>query len=118
MAVKDNLYGGGQKATYYLTGNTRINIAYSGKVVKAKLLSSPYLGDVEVEINRANSDVDYVPSSSSLLNTITLNQRNIEGQYKVDKKENSYLVFSLHATYSYWDNLNNSNVAKVEIVIE
>lgn len=116
MAVKDNLQGGGQKATYYLIGNTRINVAYSGKVVKAKLLSS-YQGDVEVTIDKVDSDIG-LGSEISSLGSIRLSSINKEGQLEINKKENPYLVFSLRGFYDGWDNLNSTNVLRVEIDIE
>ena len=122
MAVKDNLQGGGQKATYYLTGNTRINIAYSGKVVKAKLLSNVALGEVTVYIWAADNDTDYGQSTSGIGEQfpypIFLGVDTTEGSHDVDKKYNKYIVLSLSATYNNWDNINDDNVAKVEITIE
>lgn len=122
MAVKDNLYGGGQKATYYLTGNTRINVAYSGKVVKAKLLSNVGLGKVTVSIWAADSDIDYGQSTSGTGEQfpylIPLGIDTNEGSHEVDKKYNKYIVLSLSASYNNWNNINSENVAKVEITIE
>lgn len=122
MAVKDNLYGGGQKATYYLTGNTRINVAYSGKVVKAKLLSNVALGEVTVSIWAADSDIDYGQSTSGIGEqfpySIPLGIDTNEGSHEVDKKYNKYIVLSLSASYNNWNNINSENVAKVEITIE
>ena len=122
MAVKDNLYGGGQKATYYLTGNTRINVAYSGKVVKAKLLSNVALGEVTVSIWAADSDIDYGQSASGIGEQfpylIPLGIDTNEGSHEVDKKYNKYIVLSLSASYNNWNNINSKNVAKVEITIE
>ena len=122
MAVKDNLYGGGQKATYYLTGNTRINVAYSGKVVKAKLLSNVALGKVTVSIWAADSDIDYGQSTSGIGEQfpylIPLGIDTNEGSHEVDKKYNKYIVLSLSASYNNWNNINSENVAKVEITIE
>lgn len=122
MAVKDNLYGGGQKATYYLTGNTRINVAYSGKVVKAKLLSNVALGEVTVSIWAADSDIDYGQSTSGIGEQfpylIPLGIDTNEGSHEVDKKYNKYIVLSLSASYNNWNNINSENVAKVEITIE
>ena len=122
MAVKDNLQGGGQKATYYLTGNTRINVAYSGKVVKAKLLSNVALGEVTVSIWAADSDIDYGQSTSSIGEQfpylIPLGIDTNEGSHEVDKKYNKYIVLSLSASYNNWNNINSENVAKVEITIE
>lgn len=122
MAVKDNLQGGGTKATYYLTGNTRINVAYSGKVVKAKLLSNVALGEVTVSIWAADSDIDYGQSTSGIGEQfpylIPLGIDTNEGSHEVDKKYNKYIVLSLSASYNKWDNINSENVAKVEITIE
>ena len=122
MAVKDNLYGGGQKATYYLTGKTRINVAYSGKVVKAKLLSNVPLGEVTVYIWAADSDIDYGQSTSGTGEQfpylIPLGIDTNEGSHEVDKKYNKYIVLSLSASYNNWNNINSENVAKVEITIE
>lgn len=122
MAVKDNLQGGGQKATYYLTGNTRINIAYSGKVVKAKLLSNVALGEVTVYIWAADNDTDYGQSTSGIGEQfpyfIPLGIDTNEGSHEVDKKYNKYIVLSLSASYNNWNNINSENVAKVEITIE
>lgn len=122
MAVKDNLQGGGQKATYYLTGKTRINIAYSGKVVKAKLLSNVALGVVTVYIWAAENDTDYGQSTSGIGEQfpypISLGIDTNEGSHEVDKKYSKYIVLSLSASYNNWDNINDNNVAKVEITIE
>lgn len=122
MAVKDNLQGGGQKATYYLTGNTRINVAYSGKIVKAKLLSNVALGEVTVSIWAADSDIDYGQSTSGIGEQfpylIPLGIDTNEGSHEVDKKYNKYIVLSLSASYNNWNNINSENVAKVEITIE
>lgn len=122
MAVKDNLQGGGTKATYYLTGKTRINVAYSGKVVKAKLLSNVALGEVTVYIWAADSDIDYGQSTSGIGEQfpylITLGIDTNEGSHEVDKKYHKYIVLSLSASYNKWDDINSKNVAKVEITIE
>lgn len=123
MAVKDNLQGGGQKATYYLTGNTRINVAYSGKVVKAKLLSNVALGEViTVYIWAAKNDTDYGQSTSGIGEQfpylISLGIDTNEGSHEVDKKYHKYIVLSLSASYNKWDDINSENVAKVEITIE
>ena len=122
MAVKDNLYGGGQKATYYLTGKTRINVAYSGKVVKAKLLSNVALGEVTVSIWAADSDIDYGQSTSGIGEQfpywIPLGIDTNEGSHEVDKKYHKYIVLSLSASYNNWHNINSENVAKVAITIE
>ena len=122
MAVKDNLYGGGQKSTYYLTGKTRINVAYSGKVVKAKLLSNVALGEVTVSIWAADSDIDYGQSTSDIGEQfpylIPLGIDTNEGSHEVDKKYHKYIVLSLSASYNNWHNINSENVAKVEITIE